>query len=240
MRIEGTQTLPATIDHVFAAILDPELLQRVIPGCLRLIQLGPALPERGVSFEVRVRTENGPVTLTLQVAEVRRPDHVQVEMRGHGPAGSLSGQISIDLVEQEAHTVGAYVLMLAEGALAGGTAAINRDVAMDFISKLCGRLADELYTAHAQREAASAVDQAEQRVAMPSLSAARRFQTPFGDIVALPRQREERRRVSGRRHSEDIDLWARRAVWMSAGVLVGIFIISIGIGLVRRLGDHEN
>ena len=48
---------------------------------------------------------------------VRRPDHVQVEMRGYTVRMGLSPvKISVDLVEQGTHTVGAYVLMLAEDA----------------------------------------------------------------------------------------------------------------------------
>jgi carbon monoxide dehydrogenase subunit G len=239
MRIEGTHTLPDTIDHVFAGILDPELLQRIIPGCLRLIQLGPATPESGVTFEMRVGTENGPVTLTLRAITVRRPDHVQVHMWGRGPGGPFSGQISVDLVEQGTHTLGAYVLMVAEDQPAGSSAAARRDLAQDFISTICERLADELYTERARREAASAVDRVEQQVATPSLSAERQFHTPYGHIVTLPLAWKERREVSRRHHSPGIALWAQRALWMSAGALVGIFIIGIGIGLVRRFGDHE-
>ena len=231
MRIEGTYILPATIDHVFAAILNPDLVQRIIPGCLRLIQLGPATAEGSVTFEVRIRTENGPVTLTSQAIGVRRPDHVQVAIWGHGPGGVLSGQISVDLVEQGTHTLGAYVLMLAEDAPAGGTVAISRDLAQDLISSFCGQLADELYSERVRTE---------QRVATPSLSAEGQFQTPYGRIVALPQAWKERRGVSRQRHLAGIDLWTQRALWMSAGALVGICIISIGIGLVRWLGEHED
>jgi len=133
------------------------------------------------------------------------------------------------------------VLMLAEDAPAGGTLTISRDLAQDLISTFCGRLADELYFEPARTEAdASASVRAEQRVATPSLSAEGQFQTPYGRIVALPRLWKERRGVSRKRHLEGIDLWAQRALWMSAGALVGICIISIGIGLVRWLGDHED
>jgi carbon monoxide dehydrogenase subunit G len=238
MRIEGTRILPTTIDHVFAGILDPELLQRIIPGCMRLIQLGPATPESGVTFEVRIDTENGPVALTLKAITVRQPDHVQLQMWGRGPGGSLSGQISVDLVEQGTHTLGAYVLTVAEDEPVGDAAAISRDPAQDFIATLCGRLADELYTERTRREAA-AVDRAEQQVPTPSLAAERQFQTPYGHIVAIPHQWKARREVSRQRHSEGIALWTQRALWMSAGVLLGLFIIGIGIGLVRRFGDHE-
>jgi uncharacterized protein len=230
MRIEGTYTLPAAIEHVFAALLDPDLLQRIIPGCERLIQLGSATPESGVIFEVRVRSQKGPVVLTLQTIGVRRPDHVQVEMWGHAPDGPLSGQISVDLVEQGTHTLGAYVLVPTQEASAIGSLAISRDFGQEFVSMFCGRLADELYDQRAQREAVSEADWAQQAAA-PSLAVVplieRQFQTPYGRIVTLPHQWEERR-------------WAQRALWMSAGVLVGVGVISVGIGLARWLDDHND
>jgi hypothetical protein len=130
--------------------------------------------------------------------------------------------------------------MMAEDEPAGDAATISRDLAQDFISTLCGRLADELYTERARREAAAAVDRAEQQVAASSLAVERQFQTPYGHIVTLPRQWKERQEVSRRRQSEGVALWVQRALWMSAGLLLGMFIIGIGIGLVRRFGDHED
>jgi len=41
MRVEGGQTIAGTVEEVFAALLDADTLARAIPGCERLIQLGP-------------------------------------------------------------------------------------------------------------------------------------------------------------------------------------------------------
>jgi hypothetical protein len=131
--------------------------------------------------------------------------------------------------------------MLAEGSPAAGSGVARRDLTLaDFISTLCVRLSDELYFERVGREAALEADLVEQQVGtppLPPLSAERRYQTPYGHIVAVPREWEGHREVS-RRYVEGIDQWAQRALWMSAGVMVGICIISIGIGLARRLGDH--
>jgi carbon monoxide dehydrogenase subunit G len=226
MRIEGTYTLPATIDRVFAALLDPNLLQGIIPGCERLVQLGPASQDGGVTFEARVRSPHGPVTLTLKTTGIRRPDHLQVEMWGRAPDVPFAGQISVDLVEQGSHTVGAYVLTL--GTPAAGAAS------QEVIAAFCERLADLLYAQRVEKEALIELDRAPGRgqaspAEEPLLT---RFQTPSGQIVALPKA--PRSALPGgiaRR-------WAQRALWMGAGMLLGITVISVGIGVARWLEDH--
>jgi uncharacterized protein len=230
MRIEGTYTLPTTIDRVFAALLDPSLLQCVIPGCERLVQLGPA-SQGSVTFEARVQSPHGPAALTLKTTAIRRPDHLQVEMWGRAPDAPVAGQISLDLVEQGTHTVGAYVLTL--GTPAAGAA--TQEVIAEFIAALCERLGDLLYTQRMEKEALIGLDRA--AVQGEASSAASplptRFQTPRGQIVALPsRQPGEVLPADAARQ------WAQRALWMGTGMLLGITVISIGIGVARWLDDR--
>ncbi len=227
MRIEGTYTLPATIDRVFAALLDPSLLQRIIPGCERLVQLGPASSDGDVTFEARVRSPHGPAALTLKTTGIRRPDHLQVEMWGRAPDAPIAGQISVDLVEQGTHTVGAYVLSLGMPA-AGATS-------QEVIAALCERLADLLYTQRMEKEALIELEIAPARRQtspavrpLPTL-----FQTPRGQIVALPSRQPRRALPAGIARQ-----WAQRALWMGTGMLLGITVISIGIGVARWLDDH--
>jgi carbon monoxide dehydrogenase subunit G len=226
MRIEGTYTLPATIDRVFAALLDPTLLQRIIPGCERLVQLGPA-SQAGVIFEARVQGLHGPAALTLKTTGIRRPDHLQLEMWGRAPDSPIAGQISVDLVEQGTHTVGAYVLTLATPA--AGVAS------QEVIAALCERLADLLYTQRMEKEALNELERAPAREQVfPEVEALpTRFQTPRGQIVALPSWQPRRTLPAGLSRQ-----WAQRALWMGTGMLLGITVITIGIGVARWLDDH--
>jgi carbon monoxide dehydrogenase subunit G len=232
MRIEGTYTLPATIDRVFAALLDPSLLQRIIPGCERLVQLGPAA-QGGVTFEARVQSPHGPAAVTLKTTAIRRPDHLQVEIWGRAPDAPVAGQISVDLVEQGTHTVGAYVFTLATPA----TNAASQEVIAAVIVDLCERLGNLLYAQRMEKEAliepGRAPAQGEASPALRPLPT--RYQTPRGQIVALT-SRQPRDALTGGIARQ----WAQRALWMGTGVLLGIAVISIGIGVARWLDGHED
>jgi carbon monoxide dehydrogenase subunit G len=182
MRIEGTYTLPATIDRVFMVLQNPDVLQRTIPNCERLIQLGPATGEGDVAFEIRVKRDNArPVTLSLKTTRLRKPDHLQLELHGYAAGDPLSGQALIDLVEQGSHTVGAYVLELTAPGL-------NRGSIQTDISELCESLADYLYHEGLSVDLAESLRKV-QPGKQPPLSQLEsrtvRYQTPHGQIVAL-------------------------------------------------------
>jgi carbon monoxide dehydrogenase subunit G len=231
MRIEGTYTLPATIDRVFMVLQNPDVLQRTIPGCERLIQLGPATGEGDVAFEIRVKSEHaGPATLTLKTTRLRRPDHLQLEVHGYGAGGPISGQALIDLVEQGNHTVGAYVLELT----APGS---NQGTVQRVVSELCESLADYLYHEGLHRNLAESLVQAEPGK-QPPLSQLEptkvRYHTPRGQIVALA---DHWSAVYQR--SAKATPWRQRALWMGTGILLGISVFTIGAVLVRWLGDHQ-
>ena len=231
MRIEGTYILPATIDRVFTVLQTPDVLQRTIPGCERLIQLGPATVEGVITFEIRVKSENaGPATLTLKTTRLRRPDHLQLELHGYAAGEPISGQALIDLVEQGNHTVGAYVQELTAPGLNQGT--VQRA-----ISELCESLADYLYHEGLQRDIAESLllDEPGKQLPLSQLeSRTVRYQTPRGQIVALAD-----RWSTGYQRSVKATPWRQRALWMGTGILLGISVFTIGAVLVRWLGDHQ-
>ncbi len=242
MRIEGTYTFPAAIDRVFAALLDPDLLQEIIPGCERLIQLGPTTPESGTTFEARVRgqgNQGGYSTLTLKTTILRRPDHMRLEVRGHTPSGPISGQATIDLVEQgEQHTLGAYVLTLTTPDTAPNVSSISNAssaAGQNIIAAFCERLADWLYqqTVYAEAETYAGEVHTGAMVLPPDQLGPVQYQTSRGAIVTLPNRWLERRRAPGA-------LWLQRALLMGMGMLLGISVLSAAIGLMRWLGDHAD
>jgi carbon monoxide dehydrogenase subunit G len=83
MRIEGTYTFTASAERVFGALVDPDVLRQVIPGCERLIQFGPADDEGAYHFEARVRpaAESGVYTTTGTVERARKPSHLTLSLR---------------------------------------------------------------------------------------------------------------------------------------------------------------
>lgn len=221
MRIEGAYTFPGDIGRVFTMLTNPDALARAIPGCERFIQFGPASAEGAISYETRLRLgqTRQPYTIALQVNAIRPPAYLTLDLRGHGPSGAITGSGSLDLVEQDDHTVVAYRFTIngAELPEIGDTPSQSAS----FLARAtCAHLADEL---HAEREdtpfwlpgASEAADErAGQRARGVANPDARRVSLPLG--------------------------WTERAVWLTAGLALGLGAIALTVGIVRRLGAHAS
>ena len=105
----------------------------------------------------------------------------------------------------------------------------------EIIAALCERLGDLLYAQRLEKEALIELDRAPARgeAAPEVVPLPTRFQTPRGQIVALPSRQPLRTLPAGIARQ-----WVQRALWMGTGMLLGITVISIGIGVARWLDDH--
>ena len=227
MRVEGTYTFPGAIERVFAALTNPDALARAIPGCERFIQFGPTSADEETTYETRLRLGQRrlPYTVTLRMKAARRPAYVTLEIRGYGPAGPIAGTGSLDLVEQDSHTVVAYRFTVngAELPEVGDTSSQSAS----FIARAtCAHLADEIY-AETDDEQAWA----------PSVNGATpgEIVTPRGRIVTSIRG------LTARDAQPPQSLaWTERAIWMGAGLAMGLSAIALTAGVVRRLGSRAS
>ena len=94
MRIAGNATLHAPVETVYAALRDPRVLVRTIPGCERLEQVGEDAYQMTVTAGVAsVRgTYAGDVRLTDQ----RAPGFV-LRASGSGAPGTVSADVTVEL-----------------------------------------------------------------------------------------------------------------------------------------------
>lgn len=227
MRIEGTYLFPAPAERVFAALSRPQTLARAIPDAERLIQLGPPDDEDGVTFKAWVRSADGLALLTWRLTPVRRPESLRLTLWGHLPGGHVDGSGMIDLVARdETHTRGAYALELEapEGAL-------DADAAQTLARVVCERLAGLVYAPPAE----GAPEHAPAPAGTPAASQPQpRLHgiTPRGRIVTFP--------VASRvRGDNSVAVWAERAVWMGAGLALGLAAVSLILGVAHRLNGHD-
>lgn len=214
MRVEGAYTFPGNIQYVFATLTNPDALARAIPGCERFLQFGPMNADGDITYETRLRLgrQRQPYTLTLQVKAVRRPTYLTLEIRGHGPSGLMTGSGSIDLVEQDEHTVVAYRFSVAGAQTSNVVEAPSQEAA--FAARVtCAHLADEIYAETEDADVRRAVDE---------------LVTPRGRIVtSFMRRRGVRGSLP----------WTERAMWMTAGLAMGLGAIALTVGVVRRIGS---
>ena len=106
MKIEGTHHLNAPRDRVYNALIDPEVLQRCIPGCERLEKTAEN------SYSATIRTGIGAIkgvfTGTVRLEDMRPPEHYRIVVEGKGAPGFLKGSGNLDLEEQAEGTLIRY------------------------------------------------------------------------------------------------------------------------------------
>ena len=212
MRIEGTYTFLAPAEQVYAALLDPELLARIVPGCERLVQYGPVDADGSVTFEARVRGE-GVSTIVTRVRGARRPAHLRLDLHAFTAHGAQRGQAVIDLVEQEGHTVSTYSAQVAEPG--GAAPSRERDTIVEQAAhQLCVGL--------------------ERALAAPG--------DVGGEEALLLSPTEHERALAPTLHSigtsARLRAWGQRAGWMGAGLLLGMMGVAIVTSLARRLAER--
>jgi carbon monoxide dehydrogenase subunit G len=214
MRIEGTYIFPAPIEDVFSALTHPDMLGQIIPGCERLVQLGPAVGEQPPTYEIRLRRGPGAdvYTFVLTLSAVQSPTHLRADLEGHGPDGPFSGHGLLDLVQQDEQTLVASDWELKSPVLAG--------------------LHSERRTAwngSAEQFAGALRNRATNVLRGEALSPAsmRHLTTPRGRVVILPK--------GSTALAPEQRVWLRRAALVGGGLLAGLAAIGVVVAVVRRV-----
>jgi|SRR5215471_20278102 len=102
MKIEGMHELKAARSAVYAAMIDPAVLARTIPGCEKLEQTGDNT--YAVSLRAGVGSIKGLFTGNVRLEEMRAPEHYRIIVDGKGQPGFLKGSGTIELVERDSMT----------------------------------------------------------------------------------------------------------------------------------------
>ena len=139
MDIAGEYRLPAPRDAVWAALNDPAVLARCIPGCKELEQASPEEMKAKVSLKI------GPVSATfaglVRLEDIRPPEGYTLVGQGNGGmAGFAKGRAVVNLAEEGAETVLTYTAKAEIGgkiATLGGRLmqATSRKLADEFFGK---------------------------------------------------------------------------------------------------------
>ncbi|MGZ3599308.1 MAG: CoxG family protein [Ktedonobacterales bacterium] len=236
MRIEGSYTIPGRIERVYEALLDPTLMGRILPGCERLIQMGPPAADGVMTFEARMRPAEDvlPVTVTLDVVPKRRPARLEFSLRGYGAGVSLTGRGGIDLVEDGQHTIAGYAIEIVP---VGDTTVIPQAEVVQALARVaCERLSHALVAqglledvaTERQGSASTGADPVARRVGLA-------IRTPRGRIVALPAKTSAASGALGTLRTSE---WAQRATWMGAGMVLGMSVMGLMLVLGRWLSNQ--
>src|SRR5258707_2849314 len=118
MKIEGTQELHAPGERVYAALTDPQVLQRCIPGCESLEKTGN--DSYAVTIKAGIGAIKGTVKGNVRLEDMRAPEHYRIVVEGKGGPGFVKGSGDFDLEERGGVTLIKYTgEMQVGGAVAG-------------------------------------------------------------------------------------------------------------------------
>lgn len=103
MRLEGTYTFEAPRQVVWEALMDPEVLAKVMPGCEKLEQLEEN-KYKG-TLNVKVGPVQGKFEGVVTISEVNPSEGYSIQVDGRGAAGFMKGIGQVRLEDQGDNTV---------------------------------------------------------------------------------------------------------------------------------------
>ena len=106
MKIHGTHQIKAPRDRIFAALVDPQILQHCIPGCESLEKSGED------TYIATMKAGVGPVKGNfkghVRLEDMQPPSHYRMIVDGKGGPGFVKGMGDFDLSESDGQTSIAY------------------------------------------------------------------------------------------------------------------------------------
>jgi hypothetical protein len=154
MKVSGSATLHAPVDKVYAALNDPAVLVRTIPGCERLERAGEDAYKLTVT--AGVASVRGTYAGDVRIADQRPPQAFTLKASGAGAPGTVAADVQVRLEPgEDGTTVLSYDADAVVGGMIGGVgqrmlAGVAKRTAGDFFAAV-----DQVLTGAAPAEAAA-------------------------------------------------------------------------------------
>ena len=139
MKIEGTHQIQSPRDRIYAALINPEILQRCIPGCQSLDKTADN------TYVATMKAGVGPVKGifkgNVRLEDMQPPLHYRMIVDGKGGPGFVKGTGEFDLQDVDGGTAIAYKGDLQVGGVIAGVGqrmieAAAKMLAAQFFSRL--------------------------------------------------------------------------------------------------------
>jgi len=102
MKMEGATEILAPRDRVWAALLDPAVLSKAIPGCEELVRVGT--DEYKAIMKVGVGPVKGTFDGKVRLFDLDPPTRYRMAVEGSGAPGFVRGEAAIEVAEIEGGT----------------------------------------------------------------------------------------------------------------------------------------
>ncbi|WP_369135865.1 carbon monoxide dehydrogenase subunit G [Modestobacter sp. I12A-02662] len=147
MNLDGAAVLPASPEQVWSVITDPAVLQRAIPGCESLVQVGE--DSYTIVVSAGVGAVRGKYAGEVRLADLSFPKAFVLHASGSGGPGSVRATVQIGLERVEA---GTELTWTADAVVGGAVAGVGQRM----ITGVAKRMAGQFFTAVEQELAAPA------------------------------------------------------------------------------------
>ena len=117
MKVEGTHELHVPRERVYALLIDPEVLQRCIPGCESLEKTQDN--SYMATIKAGIGAIKGAFKGSVHLEDMRPPEHYRIVVEARGGPGFVKGSGDFDLEDQD----GATLIKYAGEMQVGGTIA---------------------------------------------------------------------------------------------------------------------
>ncbi len=226
MHIEGSYAFPAPPERILQTLADADVLCAALPGCERLIQLGPPARDGSTSYEARLRLHERVYIADLTVTPDPEARRVLLRLNGRSPDGPFHGQGELALAGQQTddgHTQWTYSLELEAPGLSETQAdALANGSGRLFACAICDQLTEDL---RAREQHENGDDTAEELLRLGRVDRLIRTETSLGEIVALRPEKTE----------PFSPVWFQYTGGMLAGLAVGLSVVAVTAATMRRL-----
>ena len=139
MKVTGSAVLNAPRDRVWAALIDPEVLVRTLPGCQQLEQVGPDYYK--ATLYAGVASIKGLFSGEVKLIERVEPDSFVMHASGAGGPGTVNAEVQVRLTEIDGESTRLdYDADAVVGGVIGG-------VGQRMLTGVAKRTADEFFAA---------------------------------------------------------------------------------------------
>ncbi|HEY6710339.1 MAG TPA: carbon monoxide dehydrogenase subunit G [Actinomycetota bacterium] len=139
MKVAGNAILHAPVETVYAALRDPQVLVRTIPGCERLEQLGE--DAYAMTVTAGVASVRGTYAGDVRLTDHRAPHGFVLRASGSGAPGTVSADVTVELSPGDNGTTElSYDADAVVGGMIGG-------VGQRLLAGVAKRTAGEFFTA---------------------------------------------------------------------------------------------
>jgi uncharacterized protein len=143
VKLTLVSVLPVERDRVFAALVDPEILRNIIPGCEALTPTGP--DEYAATLKIGAAGLKGTYNGSAAVRDKQPPDSLSLHFDGKGAPGFVRGSAAIALSgEGESTRITCDVEMVVGGLVAAVGSRLIEATAKKLSEVFFGQLAREL------------------------------------------------------------------------------------------------